>query len=417
MEHRGAAAEPFGRGRKRRMPFGDLVAAAAGGDASLYLTTQEAAVGPDGHPEVFAPPASRLAADFPLRPALLGALVPQAVNVWMGCAPEGASSGLHHDFHDNLYALLRGKKRFRLFPPSLLERMYTHGTPLRVHPNGRVVYEGQGDVGADGADVKEAARWQAQRRAERGLQAAEAAAASGAEGGQARLRAANRALDAVLEAALDDGFDSIQDDFEELDGEGGGPAAGAGGDPPSFSRVDLSLPPRELRARFPLFPGAAAALECEVGEGQMLYLPAGWSHEVTSFSGPRAAAGDGPRRDGRQAPASSSHLALNYWVHPPDNLDPSPAGYAAPYRSTYWEEVWAGREQRYEAMAAGANRMEEGPPQRGRGAEGGTAPGRGRELSPGARAHALRGMRGCFGFGRRQHLCHFVGFRVREDSR
>jgi hypothetical protein len=25
------------------------------------------------------------------------------INLWMGCAPDGSSSGLHHDFHDNLY--------------------------------------------------------------------------------------------------------------------------------------------------------------------------------------------------------------------------------------------------------------------------------------------------------------------------
>ena len=48
----------------------------------------------------------------------------------------------------------------------------------------------------------------------------------------------------------------------------------------------------------------------------MLYVPAGWFHEVTSFSG---------------AAGSCTHLALNFWCHPPDNLDPSPAGFAAPY--------------------------------------------------------------------------------------
>lgn len=44
--------------------------------------------------------------------------------------------------------------------------------------------------------------------------------------------------------------------------------------------------------------------------------PQGWFHEVSSFS----------------TPGSPVHMALNYWVHPPDNLDPSPAGFAQPYR-------------------------------------------------------------------------------------
>ena len=59
------------------------------------------------------------------------------------CSRNGASSGLHHDFHDNLYVLLRGRKVFRLFPPDKAPRMYTHGTLRTVHANGRIVYEGQ----------------------------------------------------------------------------------------------------------------------------------------------------------------------------------------------------------------------------------------------------------------------------------
>jgi hypothetical protein len=39
----------------------------------------------------------------------------------------GTSSGLHHDYHDNLYALLCGSKTFHLYPPSDAPNMYTHG--------------------------------------------------------------------------------------------------------------------------------------------------------------------------------------------------------------------------------------------------------------------------------------------------
>lgn len=61
--------------------------------------------------------------------------------------------------------------------------------------------------------------------------------------------------------------------------------------------------------------GKEAAFECEVAAGDMLYLPAGWFHEVTSF---------GELETG-------GHLAFNYWFHPPDNLDPSEAGFQQPY--------------------------------------------------------------------------------------
>jgi hypothetical protein len=54
---------------------------------------------------------------------------------------------------------------------------------------------------------------------------------------------------------------------------------------------------------------------CEVNAGEMLYLPAGWFHEVTSFGGA----------------SSGGHFAFNYWMHPPDHLDPH-HGFASPYR-------------------------------------------------------------------------------------
>jgi hypothetical protein len=37
------------------------------------------------------------------------------------------------------------------------------------------------------------------------------------------------------------------------------------------------------------------------------------------------------------------HLAINYWYHPPDNLDPSKAGFKQPYSSPYYPSVWANR--------------------------------------------------------------------------
>lgn len=62
----------------------------------------------------------------------------------------------------------------------------------------------------------------------------------------------------------------------EREEEGG---KNTGGPPANFSRVDPSLPRAELAKRFPQFVEA----ECctvEVEAGQMLYLPAGWFHEV-----------------------------------------------------------------------------------------------------------------------------------------
>jgi hypothetical protein len=46
-------------------------------------------VGRDGHPLLYGAPLVQLEGQFPLLQPLMGHLVPQSVNMWMGCAPEG----------------------------------------------------------------------------------------------------------------------------------------------------------------------------------------------------------------------------------------------------------------------------------------------------------------------------------------
>ncbi len=43
-----------------------------------------------------------------IRPSLLGHLVPSSYNLWMGSNKKPSNSGLHHDYHDNLYVLIKG---------------------------------------------------------------------------------------------------------------------------------------------------------------------------------------------------------------------------------------------------------------------------------------------------------------------
>jgi len=44
---------------------------------------------PNGLPELYAAPLSHLAGDVPLRPRLLGNLVPHQLNLWMGASQNG----------------------------------------------------------------------------------------------------------------------------------------------------------------------------------------------------------------------------------------------------------------------------------------------------------------------------------------
>lgn len=318
-EHAGVA---FGRGRKVEMPFGEFVRRAGEGDERLYLSAQPLPEDDDGPTELHAPPLrGRLARDVPLRPALLGRLVPQQLNVWMGSSRRPSSSGLHHDFHDNLYVLLRGSKRFGLFPPSCAERMSTAGAIERVHANGLISYAamptrldglareleragrtlGARGSAAGGADLA-AAQLEA---AEAALDAARASGASAAElsAHERAVAAAEEAVDAAMDSALDGDFEGASsgssDDEDEVGTDGGERL------PDNFCSKPA---PPDLRP-----------LEVELRAGQMLYLPASWFHEVRSCDGPAGAAGIG-------------HLALNYWLHPP-----SARCFERPYAQPHWQ--------------------------------------------------------------------------------
>ncbi len=472
VEHRTSTQGAYGQGdaSKLNMKFGDVLKKLSKGDTSLYMTTQPVAPAPDGHPEIMAPPTSNLASDFPVQPEILGNLVPQQVNIWMGSAPEGSSTGLHVDFHDNLYVLIHGKKSFRLFSPSALPGLYLHGKATMIHPNGRIVFENQGNILPDGSEAGEVAAWKKKRDAEMELEAAEAAVARKEKGAKARLAAAEAAFDSVLEDALDDDAFGDFDDYEAMEMadagaeavkelvSGGGGGGGTAGEPDSFSQINFinktkrQFSEKYFFEKFPEFPGIDAALEVEIEAGQSLYLPAGWFHEVTSYSG-----GGGNSEGGEGQPAF--HLALNYWTHPPDVMDSSEKGFKKPYSSEYWPELWNQRKARYlgdgsgdihgdEAVPSGDNIGKRKRDEDDTGSdedtdsdseeeedehEHGPHCGHGcdhhhhhhhhedlevdedgwRGPTLDEKAHFLQGVRGMFGHGRRQHLYKFIGLRLR----
>jgi hypothetical protein len=101
----------FGYGRSSMMKLHEFLGKWEGGEEGLYLTTQDldddAADDDDADealPALMAPPLSDVMDCFPLRPQPVADLLPSSYNVWMGASRSGSSSGLHHDFHDNMYA-------------------------------------------------------------------------------------------------------------------------------------------------------------------------------------------------------------------------------------------------------------------------------------------------------------------------
>jgi hypothetical protein len=442
------------------MQFEAFMERFSAGDERCYLTASPAATDAHGRPQVAASPASRLLgldtdadAAAPIRPTIAGNLVPANVNVWMGNSPEASSSGLHHDHHDNLYVLLRGRKRFELYSPAELGSMYTVGHPTRVHANGRINYAESGITEADGDDGSAPARVATRRvraaeleleAAEEAVERAAAANAAASESAKRRLQLAETALDDAMDAVINhsgrgdeddededgamfsgiglhDSFDDMSDsDLDQHasssddDGCSGdlqgnndrsgwrnGDASVAraskraeeaeeeeeNGDPPSFSRVD-----RARMQAFPLFEQAQGSrVEAEVGAGEVLYLPAGWFHEVTSLSTLRTdeaaatvtaevAGGGGKKGASRKRKGTTAgsaggdasgrvggHLALNYWFHPPVPVDGDAGGgdprtysFETPYGSEARQQMWESDWAMWEGLFAAARNKEKG---------------------------------------------------------
>lgn len=77
---------------------------------------------------------------IPVLPKIAGNMVPSQINLWIGASETGASSGLHHDYHDNFYVVLQGFKKFTLFAPSDAKYLYTEGELHTIHSNGLITY-------------------------------------------------------------------------------------------------------------------------------------------------------------------------------------------------------------------------------------------------------------------------------------
>ena len=311
----------FGRGVETSMPFSDFLTRlekAYGGDFEYYMTTQELSYDEEGRPSLVSPPVQQLVGDFPWRPRIMGNLVLQNANLWFGTSSVPTSSGLHHDYHDNLYLLLRGRKTVTLYAPSELAGMYTHGTVREMHPNGRINYEGHPPTNADGSHSAAAILSAAACRLD--CLGKELDDNYSIKKIRARSESEIEAeMDREMELILDHEMNEDDEDRDDDENEEQDEEKASTKQPPNFSRVDLSLPLTELRQQVPLFPIEPFAT-VELNKGQMLYLPAGWFHEVRSEG------------------SVEGHLAFNYWFHPPDGNS-----FEQPYAKNFWLRDWESR--------------------------------------------------------------------------
>lgn len=320
-------------------------------DEKVYLTTQYSE---EEDQLIITEPLASLKkrSDFPTTPTFVHNLVTAKINLWLGASTTGTSSGLHHDFHDNIYVLLAGVKRFRIFKPSwrACHRLKIHGRPHEIFENGLISYDP--NLCSDGLTMTV----KAQIRVEICEKALALAQSSGRDTTQAEAKY-EEAMDGLLESRLqcesageDGDFDSEVspsddeigeshdlehlEDLHDCDGVQGSllshdPEALAELRPPSraaqtpdlspitetsepeHDTADDSEPPSFSKLSTVAVgdlltdPGSGGE-EFELKAGELLYLPASYFHEVISLSG-----------------THDFHMAMNWWFYPPDAGDGS----------------------------------------------------------------------------------------------
>lgn len=290
----------YGMGKKVEMKFSEFLDALESGRDDLYMTTQKIEEDESGPKALFGTPTTKFTSIFPHEPSLLGNLLPYQFNIWFGASKDQSSSGLHHDFHDNLYVLLKGKKRFKLYPPSAALQMKTSGKPVHVFPNGLISYiQGFREDGAHVIDVED---WEAEND-DNGYEGEDFDTAEG------NFDAEDDILDQALDAMLAGAVDDFEDDYDNLDGSNDGPLR-------KKRKLNEDEGLSSVPSSFVLEPTMKEPIVVDLKAGEMLYLPCGWFHEVISESG-----GD------------KYHLAFNYWLHPP-----STKNFSNPYRDQYWSQ-------------------------------------------------------------------------------
>ena len=125
------------KARYETMLFQDFLARAMAkpeGDETVYLNLQDAA-----NDRMLEAPLLQLIGDFSI-PVYFKDLMLRCMNLWMGNSPSEIVTPLHHDFNDNLYVVVEGRKHFTLFPPAQAPNLYTRGQLLEVEQNGNIRY-------------------------------------------------------------------------------------------------------------------------------------------------------------------------------------------------------------------------------------------------------------------------------------
>ncbi|KRX05648.1 hypothetical protein PPERSA_09788 [Pseudocohnilembus persalinus] len=275
------------------------------------------------------------------RPSLIGNLVPNQYNMWMGFSGEkGSSTGLHFDYHDNIYVLVKGKKKFTISCPVNVQELKVNGDVKVVHKNGLIALnsdcQSDGHFSDDSESENEDSRSfqfgqnfndemfnltpkelkkklnQIQQKINN-LKEQINKNPENIEDLKFQLGEAEQNEEELLdiELGLTLKGEQIIDDFDENEDEN----LKADVDEDDEQEEPLQEDPDNFvisKLQKVNYHRLCSVFEVIVNEGQMLYLPASWYHQVNSYG--------------------EFHFAFNYWMHPPNNDK-----FEQPYKTQYWE--------------------------------------------------------------------------------
>lgn len=346
VEKRRHSKESFGqrrtKSRQLKMKISQFLDCLCGNDEAdpelYYLSTQQAEYDNSSNiSDSLQTPCCQLAHGnfIPSYLPIAGNMSLHSCNLWMGASRIGSSSGLHHDFHDNFYVLLKGTKRFRLFSPDSALSMHTKGSIHKIYSNGMISYVGSetrrgfplasleingkhpDESHSNNLDCNDGHMTEEETDEEECIIGKgfdyESSEEEEEEGGGGEIGKKRRT---VFLSDHDEDGDVEHDDYDALesnDDQSHDEDEEEGLEPPadSFSKIPISVlnDKGKLAQDFPDF-ARCPTCEIELRAGQCLYLPTGWFHEVVSLS-----------------KRNEVHIAVNFWYSPPDNL----ASFDAPY--------------------------------------------------------------------------------------
>ncbi|VWU48269.1 JmjC domain-containing protein, putative [Hepatocystis sp. ex Piliocolobus tephrosceles] len=283
----------FGTGEKKKMNFHEFLSLIEKGNTDYYLNTQY--IKENAYfPTDFCNSITRQIINYlPKQLEIMGNLEIYQYNIWIGKNEDkDLKTFLHHDYHDNIYVLLKGKKIFRIYSPNFANLLKMNGNIYRIYNNGLITYSPF--IRSDGSNYLDVYK-KKMDRVYRDM--------------NIMTKQINKKNNLLKHKAIEQSMDKAEQILNKLEDNILNYKIrkskfryknNARDDIPNHfclintiekkQEDDIFTDTTEIQKRY---------IEVCVDEGDILYLPCGWFHEVKSFSN------------------NEYHLAFNYWYYPP----------------------------------------------------------------------------------------------------